>query len=63
MFGKNNQKMAQFRHADQRQRFAVRKLGIRVVSVLVGAVLAGGGRRRYHGNGRHGPGVAGGDYG
>ncbi len=42
MFGKNNQKMAQFRHADQRQRFAVRKLGIGVVSVLVGAVLAGG---------------------
>ena len=42
MFGKNNQKMAQFRHADQRQRFAVRKLGIGVVSVLIGAVLAGG---------------------
>ena len=42
MFGKNNQKMAQFRHADQRQRFAVRKLGIGVVSVLVGAVLAVG---------------------
>ena len=42
MFGKNNQKMAQFRHADQRQRFAVRKLGIGVVSVLVGVALAGG---------------------
>ena len=42
MFSKNNQKMAQFRHADQRQRFAVRKLGIGVVSVLIGAVLAGG---------------------
>ena len=42
MFSKNNQKMAQFRHADQRQRFAVRKLGIGVVSVLVGVALAGG---------------------
>lgn len=42
MMGKNNQQLAHTRHADQRQRFAVRKLGIGVVSVLIGAVLAGG---------------------
>ena len=42
MVSKNNQKLAQSLHADQRQRFTVRKLGIGVVSVLIGAVLAGG---------------------